>query len=221
MCRCKPDNISVDENIPLDFVKEVSRRYGISFGGNLQLTVILLMGNENDVRRHTIEAIELGGNRGFILAPGCDLPSGAPPENLRIIAEIVRDLNQRELSLSSDDAEPRIEKTFEAGDGDSGAKVLVEILTLESESSASSQYMIEAVRDVAEYFEPHIEWREHKISDKEVSDYMLGIMVKNVPAICIDGEMTFVGKIPSREKLIQAIQERIDERSAQGWADIS
>lgn len=213
MCRCKPDNVSVDENIPLDFVKEVSRRYGISFGGNLQLTVILLMGSEDDVRRHTLEAIELGGDRGYILAPGCDLPSGVPPENLRIIAEVVHGLSQQELSQCNKDNEPEIESDLESGEREVNPKMLVEILTLESEADTSSQYMIEAVRDVVDDFNDLIEWREHKISEKEVSDYMLGIMVKNVPAICIDGKMTFVGKIPSREMLIQAIRERLDERS--------
>ncbi|MCF6333493.1 MAG: hypothetical protein L3J11_09445, partial [Draconibacterium sp.] len=34
MCNCKPDNVSIDENIPLDFVKEIALKKGISFGGN-------------------------------------------------------------------------------------------------------------------------------------------------------------------------------------------
>jgi uroporphyrinogen decarboxylase len=42
---------------------------------------------------------------------------------------------------------------------------------------------------------------------------MLSIMVKNVPMICIDGEIKFIGMIPPRELLIQAIQERIKERT--------
>lgn len=214
MCRCRPDNVSVDENIPLDFVKEVSRRYGISFGGNLQLTVVLLMGNEDDVRRHTLEAIELGGDSAYILAPGCDLPAGVPPKNIRAIAEIVHGWNQTNLSQKRSHVEPDREADPDIGERAAVPKMLVEILTLESEAGASSQYMIEAVRDVVDDFDDVVEWREHKISDTEVSDYMLEIMVKNVPTICIDGEMVFVGKIPSREALLHAIQERIDERSA-------
>ena len=46
MCDCHPDNISVDENISLDYVKEVAQGRGISFGGNLKLTSTLLLGNE-------------------------------------------------------------------------------------------------------------------------------------------------------------------------------
>ena len=40
MCDCKPDNISIDENIPLEYVKEVCLENNISFGGNLKLTVV-------------------------------------------------------------------------------------------------------------------------------------------------------------------------------------
>jgi MtaA/CmuA family methyltransferase len=50
MCNCRPDNVSIDENIPLDFVKEIALEKGISFGGNLKLTVILLMGTPDDCR---------------------------------------------------------------------------------------------------------------------------------------------------------------------------
>jgi len=39
MCETKPDNVSIDENIPLDYVKRVCQDHHISFGGNLQLTL--------------------------------------------------------------------------------------------------------------------------------------------------------------------------------------
>ncbi|MCK5105554.1 MAG: hypothetical protein KAR17_22170, partial [Cyclobacteriaceae bacterium] len=38
MCSCKPDNISIDENIPMDYVKDVALKHNISFGGNIKLT---------------------------------------------------------------------------------------------------------------------------------------------------------------------------------------
>ena len=43
MCDCRPDNVSIDENIPLGFVKEIALKKGISFGGNMKLTVVLLI----------------------------------------------------------------------------------------------------------------------------------------------------------------------------------
>jgi uroporphyrinogen decarboxylase len=74
MCDCKPDNVSIDENIPLDFVKEIALKKGISFGGNMRLTVVLLMGDEDDSREDAMNSLDLGGKTGFILAHGCDLP---------------------------------------------------------------------------------------------------------------------------------------------------
>ena len=37
-------------------------------------------------------------------------------------------------------------------------------------------------------------------------------MVKNIPTICIDGKIVFVSKIPPRNDLINAIQDRINEK---------
>ena len=83
MCDCHPDNISIDENIPLDYVKEIALMRGISFGGNLKLTSVLLLGNELDSRKEAVHCLDLGGKRGFILAPGCDLPSRSRPRSNR------------------------------------------------------------------------------------------------------------------------------------------
>jgi hypothetical protein len=37
-------------------------------------------------------------------------------------------------------------------------------------------------------------------------------MVRNVPTICIDGQITFVSRIPARDELIAALQRRINEK---------
>ena len=68
MCDCDPDNISIDENIPLDYVKKIALSKGISFGGNLKLTSVLLLGSEQDSRKEAVTCLDLGGNQGFILA---------------------------------------------------------------------------------------------------------------------------------------------------------
>lgn len=214
MCQSGPDNVCVDENIPLDFVKDVAQKHGVSFGGNLQLTVVLLMGSEDDVRRHTLETLDLGGNRGYILAPGCDLPYRVPPANLRAAAELAQDPYQRDVARKLLEKQQEVKARLDLRDYGQASKVVVDIITLDSEACAPCQYMVEAVRDVAEYFGELILWREHKIKEKEAVEFMLGLMVKNVPTICIDGEIRFVSIIPPKEELIQAIQERINYRFA-------
>ena len=216
MCRCKPDNVSVDENIPLDFVKEVSRRYGISFGGNLQLTVALLMGSEEDVRRHTIETLEIGGRSGYILAPGCDLPADVPPENLEIVAEIVHASDQPAGVRKRLGGDREREAGVDLDEPGQHQKVKVEIVTLESEASASSRYTVELVKNVSEQLGEQVVWQEYKLQETDVSEHMLELMVKNVPIICIDNDIKFTGTIPPREQLLQAIQKRLALLSTTG-----
>ena len=212
MCETGPDNISVDENIPLDFVKKTCEKFGVSFGGNLKLTVVLLMGSEDDVRRDTIECIDIGGNTGFILAPGCDLPYAVPPKNLKIVTEIVHDPYKQDVARELLHKEEQVDATINLADYGKSEKVIIDVITLDSESCAPCQYMVEAVRSVAPNFGDLIVWREHRIKEKQSVEFMMGLMVKNIPTICIDGQIKFVSTIPSREELIRAIQERINEK---------
>ena len=42
--------------------------------------------------------MEVGGDRGFVLAPGCDLPYATPPANLEAIAKIALDPYELEVA---------------------------------------------------------------------------------------------------------------------------
>jgi len=211
MCGCKPDNISIDENIPLDYVKDIALRHNISFGGNLQLTVILLMGTPEDAAFNALDCIELGGERGFILAPGCDLPMATPPENLIAVTKLVKDPYEqmivKAMTRKSDSLKLLNMKDYGQND-----KVIVDIITLDSESCAPCQYMVEAVKRIAPHFDGIVEWREHAIKQMAGVTFMASLMVKNIPTICIDGKISFVSQIPPKNELIAAIQKRINEK---------
>lgn len=211
MCKCQPDNISIDENIPLDFVNEIALKYGVSFGGNLQLTVVLLMGTEEEVKFNTLDCIDLGGEQGFILAPGCDLPMATPPENLIAVAKLARDPYEREVvrAMTRQNEGLKLLNMKDYGQSD---KVIVDIITLDSESCAPCQYMVEAVKKIAPHFEGIVEWREHAIKQMSGVTFMASLMVKNIPTICIDGKICFVSQIPPKNELIAAIQKRINEK---------
>ena len=211
MADCKPDNISVDENIPLDFVRDICVKRGVSFGGNMQLTVVLLLGTPEDAQRDALGCMETGGLKGFILAPGCDLPFGTPPANLQAVAELVFNPYQRDVikTLAKTPPARDLLNLSEYGQAD---KVIVDIVTLDSEACAPCQYMVEAVKKVTPEFAGIVEWREHKIKHQESLQFMTSLMVKNVPTICIDGIITFVSRIPSRDELIAAVQKRIFEK---------
>jgi uroporphyrinogen decarboxylase len=211
MCKTGPDNISIDENIPLDYVRDVCGHYKISFGGNMQLTLVLLMGSAEDCQRHALECMDTAGKHGYILAPGCDLPMKTPVENLQAVGRISKDeyLQGTVRALDVTGTQPQLLNLDEYGKSD---RVIVDIITLDSESCAPCQYMVEAVKEVAPHFEGLVEWREHSIKNLEGITFMSSLFVKNIPTICIDGQITFVSKIPPRNELIRAIQNRINEK---------
>lgn len=89
MCKCRPDNISIDENIPLGYVKEVCSHYNVSVGGNIKLTVTMLFGTVADNIRDVENCAALGGKKGYILSPGCDIPFATPVENIKAISSFI------------------------------------------------------------------------------------------------------------------------------------
>ncbi|MCK5207099.1 MAG: thioredoxin family protein, partial [Cyclobacteriaceae bacterium] len=211
MCGCKPDNISIDENIPMDYVKDVALKHNISFGGNIKLTVVMLMGDQNDVQENALECMDLGGNKGFILAPGCDLPMDTPIENVKAVTELVHDPYQQDVVRAMEREQSKLD-LLNMKDYGQADKVIVDVITLDSQSCAPCQYMVEAVKRITPHFEGIVEWREHAIKKLEAVTFMSSLMVKNIPTICIDGKIAFVSQIPPKQELIAAIQKRINEK---------
>ncbi len=211
MCECGPDGVSVDENISLEYARDVCLPRHVSFGGNMQLTTVLLLGSPEDAQRNALACMDIAGDTGFILSPGCDLPYATPPKNLEAVIKVLEDPYQRDVirtMAARSDAGIQLDMS-EYGQYD---KVVVDIITIDSEACAPCQYMVDSVRQIAPEFEGIVEWREHKIKYRESLVFMTSLMVRNVPTICIDGQIKFVSRIPPRDELIQAIQQRINEK---------
>lgn len=215
MCDCHCDNISVDENIPLDYVKDVCDSKNVSFGGNMKLTTVMLLGKPDDNKVNAMECMELGGTTGFILAPGCDMPYDTPQDNVIAIADVVHDKYQQEIAKELANKEAETCDLLDMSEYGQADKVIIDIITLDSEACAPCQYMVEAVTSVAPEFGELIEWREHKIKQPESITMMSSLYVRNIPTICIDGQIKFVSRIPPREELIAAIQQRIRKKFSQ------
>lgn len=213
MCKCKPDNVSIDENIPLDFLKEQCDKYEISFGGNMKLTSVLLMGTPEASKFEAIECMDIGGDTGFILAPGCDLPMATPAENLEAVAKIVHDKYQQDVLRAKGQTATDIE-LFDLENYFEKDKVKIDIITLDSASCAPCQYMVKAVKLAVEDLNAsNIEYVEHKIKNEEGIQMMMSLGVRNLPTICIDGEVEFISIIPPKTELIERIQKHIDQKS--------
>ncbi|MGK7394412.1 MAG: uroporphyrinogen decarboxylase family protein [Candidatus Cyclobacteriaceae bacterium M3_2C_046] len=211
MCACQPDNISIDENIPLDYVKEVALAQNISFGGNLQLTTELLLGNPQSCQIHAWETMKLGGDHGFILAPGCDLPMKTPVENLQAIRQLVNDPYLQEVTDTLQREQDRF-APMDLSNHWSKDKLQVDIITLDSSSCAPCQYMVEAVQRAAQVFGPQVVCQEYSIKTEEGIRMMKSLGVRNVPVTVIEGEITFVSQIPHQKAIAEVMAEKIRQK---------
>lgn len=206
MCETGCDNVSVDENIDLAVLRSVARKAGKSFGGNLKLTTTLLLGSPLECQKDTIECLDKGGEDGFVLAPGCDLPYAVPPANIEAVARLVHDPYERDvvrtLEAHSDDG---VLPDVVLPDYDSLDRIRIDVVTLNSAACAPCQYMVLAARDAAETLGDPIEVVEHKITTLEGLAVMRKLGVQAIPSLCIQGRLAYASIIPDSKTLAKAI----------------
>jgi len=209
MCKCHADSLSIDENIPLDFVRDMCRKYNISFGGNIKLTVTMLFGTPADNVNDAMNCMAIGGTKGFILAPGCDMPFDVPVENCSAISSLVHG----EVAEFMETSNPLADVKAELPDYNDPEKVYIDVITLDSASCAPCQYMMAAVNYTIPEFGEKIAVKEHKIKEKEAVAVMLSLGVANIPTIVIDGKISFVSIIPDHDTLKKALKGALDKKS--------
>ncbi|MDZ8119975.1 uroporphyrinogen decarboxylase family protein [Pontiella agarivorans] len=207
MTQTTADNISVDEQIDMVHLRELCEAQGKSFGGNIKLTAVLLLGDEEDSKMEVLDIMEKSGNKGFILAPGCDLPYAVPIKNLQAVADMVHDEYARETAKSLQAKEMDSFDDVEVPDYQAADGVILDVITLDSTSCAPCQYMMEAVKKAAEKTTAKCYINEHKIKVREGIGMMVKLGVKNLPTICINGEPKFASIIPDITTLVNAIDE--------------
>lgn len=208
MCKCKPDNISIDENIPLEYVKEVCQKYGVSVGGNIKLTVTMLFGTPVDNIKDAENCMAIGGKKGFILSPGCDMPFATPIENAKAVTSVVHGEVAEFLEYTNVLEGIEVQLPDYANE----KQVILDVITLDSDSCAPCQYMMEAVKTAAAEFGDKVRFTEHKIKYKESVVCMLKLGVQNIPTICIDGVIRYVSIIPDVQQLKHSIEEALEAK---------
>ncbi len=216
MCQTHCDNVSIDENVPLDLCKELGAKYRRSFGGNLKLTTALLLGDEDDARLDALRCLEVGGTNGFILAPGCDLPYATPEKNLQAVAEMVHDEYKRHVAATT--LRAKAGASFDdvvIPDYAAAPHVIVDVVTLDSASCAPCQYMVGAATEAATTFGERVIVREHKITTHAGLGYMNKLNVTAVPSICIDGVPRFASLIPDSNELVAALRAALEKKRTQ------
>jgi len=212
MCETSCDNISVDEQISIPKLRLLAEKHGKSFGGNLKLTVTLLMGDENDCRLDAIRNLDEGGKKGFILSPGCDLPYHVPEKNLQAVAEMVHDEYQREFRRKTLSIKTQNFDHISLPDYQNSDTVIIDIVTLDSTSCAPCQYMVEAVYKALDGLNVNTIIHEHKIKTENGVGMMIKLGVTGIPTICIDGKIIFSSIIPDQLTLKAAIQDASNKK---------
>jgi uroporphyrinogen decarboxylase len=209
MCKTHPDNVSIDENIPLEYVRDICKNYGISFGGNIKLTLTILFGEPTDNINDAQNCVSIGGNKGFILAPGCDMPFDTPINNVKAIASFVH--GEVSEFMKATNVLDNVE--YNLPDYANEKDVIIDVITLDSDSCAPCQYMMNAVKEACRELSG-VRYTEHKVKEKESVVCMLKLGVSNIPTICIDGVIKFISIIPDVPTLRKEIQAAITEKCA-------
>jgi len=69
VCTVGTHAFAVDEQLNMSFVRDMARKHGVGFGGNLKLTLALSLGLISP-REDAIVSLAAGGNVGYTFAPG-------------------------------------------------------------------------------------------------------------------------------------------------------
>lgn len=214
MCQTTCDNLSIDENIPLEMMRDLAITHGKSFGGNMKLTTVLLLGSRDDSMLDAIRCLDTARSAGFILAPGCDLPYDTPPENLQAVAQMVHDPYQRDVARQSSIASEVSYDDIHVPDYAAIPQLTIDVITLDSATCPPCQYMVDAAQKAATIVgEERVLVREHKIRTHEGIGLMSKLGVQNIPTICIDGQVKFSSIIPDQTTLVDALEASLKSKN--------
>lgn len=211
MCQTDPDSISVDENVDIVAAKEITDKYNVVIGGNLPLTSVMLLGNQQDNMKCAIDLLDsIKDKKNYIIAPGCDMPYDVPVENCIGVAQ---------AALETDEVRKMVEN-YQSAEVDTSAvvlpdyanleKPLIEVFTLDSAQCAACGYMMNAANQAVETFGDQIDMVEYKFIYKENIARCVKMGVPNLPSMYINGELKYRSIIPSKEELETAIKEAME-----------
>ena len=211
MCQTNPDSISVDENVNLLAAKAISDKYNIVIGGNIPLTTVMLLGNQQDNMKFAVDLLDsVEVKKNFILAPGCDMPYDVPIENTIGVAQAALETDAVRQMVQNYQAEAVDTSNVELPDYASLKKPLVEVFTLDSAQCAACGYMMLAANSAKETFGDAIDLVEYKFIYRENVARCVKMGVSNLPSMYINGELKYSSIIPAKAELEKTIQEAIE-----------
>jgi len=209
MCQTRPHAIFIDENIAIEEARKITNKYHIVLGGNIQLTVTMLHGTQDDNRQAVVNIIDdCGSHYGLIVAPGCDMPYNVPVENVIAAAYAVSHYEETKRMIAGyngklplDDIEVTLPDYLHL------PKSLVEVFTLDSLSCAACGYMMYSVNELHQEHTELFDVVEYKYTKLENIKRCRLVGVKNLPSLYINGKLAYSSIIPGKQKLLERIRD--------------
>jgi len=205
MCQTGPDSVGIDDNCPLAETKVITDKYNIAVGGNIPLAGIMLFGNPQDNMKSVVGILDSVDHNNFILSPGCDMPYDIPLENVIACTQAVKETESiRTLIEGYEKVVDAVE--VEMPDYANRDKVLIELFMLNSDTCAACTYMYNLVVDAYDEIKDVAEYVEYKLTVKGNIARVKKMGLKNLPAICVNGDIKWVSIIPDREEFIKTVR---------------
>jgi uroporphyrinogen decarboxylase len=208
MCHTHPDMISIDENIDMTAAKLITDAHHIVIGGNIPLTTVMLLGNQQDNVKFIVDFMDSIDHQNLIISPGCDMPYDVPVENAIGIMDAIRNPETARKMLENYTKE-ELDIEIELPDYKHLDKPLIEVFTLDSASCAACGYMKQAATRLLDSFGDKIEVTEYKITEIENVARVKKMGVKNLPSIYINGELYVSSIIPNHKEFVELITNMI------------
>lgn len=211
MCQTNPDAISVDENIKIENIKDLTDKYNVVLGGNIPLTTVMLHGSQQENMKYVVDLLDKIPNnkQNLIISPGCDMPYAVPIENGIGVSQAVLDVENVRAMVADYKGEDYSSYNIEIADYASLEKPFVEVFTLDSLSCAACQYMMAVANDAKAKYGDKIDLIEYKFTIKENIARCVKMGVKQLPSLYINGNLVYSSIIPSLEKLSAEIEKYI------------
>lgn len=206
MCKCGPDCVAIDENVDIAAAKKTTDEYNIVIEGNIPLTTTMLHGTQEDNIKSVIDEIDSleDSTRNFIVSPGCDMPYATPRENTVACAQAVKNPDSsRKLIENYESSFDDID--VDIPDYDNLDKVLIELFLLDPDQCAACTYMLASVVDAYDDIKDVADYNVYKYFIKEDIARTRKMGISNLPTMCINGEPKFISIIPSKEELLEAV----------------
>lgn len=206
MCQTGPDGLAVDENVSLPEAKRITDRYGLVLQGNIPLMTCMMSGSQQDNMRYVVDLLDSVDHRHLIVSPGCDMPYATPPANVIGAAETVRDVERSRSLLAGYQAPDLDLDNVFLPDYAHLERPLVEVFTLDSDSCAACTYMLAAAAAAANEMAGQVDLIEYKMVDQANLARMKKMGIRNLPAICINGELKYSSMLQGTAQLVAELQ---------------